>query len=557
MTEFEKALEQVKNGEKVSCYGCDTTLEKHLLALVNNSGIAGFSVPRNRVEELLELIAVRQRNDFIKQNDNDKFLINLGEAGANTLYKYQIDNTLAYSKIVPNSALPYAKIDKVGGMSYKSENLLILSDVAETTVNGITYSIKNGVITCNGTATVGFNLRFEDIISLSKGNYSIRSYITGETSGIVGHYLYDYPSNVVSQDLNHVDRNYTIEFTLTEEKQYKYGIYFDADATVTSLQLTPTLVKGKTVGGLIHSCVTNINELVIPDKIQALDGYGMGINDTYYNYIDFNAKKYVQNVASYTFTGEEEWLYNETANTDTSKLYRFNTDVIADKIKRDFEKVSDIAIIPLDNTNTWLQEENSMQIHSNTHGILIGNIFVFNSKIQSHIEMQKYMKGKTIVYALEKPIETDISNYIDNNYIKVEPNGTIVFENEYKNEVPNSVNYCSQETSSYIFGNITVKQTSSDIIKDVIHHFVYNEKTGIFIVNEAYILKSFYSEVDGVKKYIVNMWSFFGSYITSDPDGVGLNKDEIVDIEAITYSSYNIRSIMSKVNALETKVNSL
>lgn len=58
MNEFEKALEQVKSGNKIDCYGCETNEEKHLLAIINKTGIEGLSYPRSKKEELLQLLAV-------------------------------------------------------------------------------------------------------------------------------------------------------------------------------------------------------------------------------------------------------------------------------------------------------------------------------------------------------------------------------------------------------------------------------------------------------------------------------------------------------------------
>lgn len=62
MSEFSNALKQVQNGQKVTSYGCETNEEKHLLALVNKSGIEGLGYPNSRKEELLQLLAVSVQN---------------------------------------------------------------------------------------------------------------------------------------------------------------------------------------------------------------------------------------------------------------------------------------------------------------------------------------------------------------------------------------------------------------------------------------------------------------------------------------------------------------
>lgn len=68
---------------------------------------------------------------------------------------------------IAENVLPSGKVTKILGKTEKSENLLVLEDVAETTVNGITYKVKDGVITLNGTATINFNLIFTSTLNLS------------------------------------------------------------------------------------------------------------------------------------------------------------------------------------------------------------------------------------------------------------------------------------------------------------------------------------------------------------------------------------------------------
>lgn len=101
----------------------------------------------------------------------------------------QIDNipvrekeiaSFSYNQTAPNNALDYALVEEIGGMSYESENLIALEDVEETTLNGITYSVKNGIITLNGTPTTtsSFNLITHSLANLKllNGDYSIGVY---------------------------------------------------------------------------------------------------------------------------------------------------------------------------------------------------------------------------------------------------------------------------------------------------------------------------------------------------------------------------------------------
>ena len=85
---------------------------------------------------------------------------------------------------IPENTTGYGTIEKLGGKSYKSVNLLVLKDKAETTINGITYSIKNGVITLNGTATGGFRINLVSGISIANTNGLVLAFWSNNTPSI-------------------------------------------------------------------------------------------------------------------------------------------------------------------------------------------------------------------------------------------------------------------------------------------------------------------------------------------------------------------------------------
>lgn len=67
------------------------------------------------------------------------------------------DAESAHEKVVPANACPYAAIERIGGMTHKSDNLLPFPyPDASKTQNGITWTVNaDGTITANGTATAG------------------------------------------------------------------------------------------------------------------------------------------------------------------------------------------------------------------------------------------------------------------------------------------------------------------------------------------------------------------------------------------------------------------
>ena len=71
-------------------------------------------------------------------------------------------------------------IEKIQGQTRRySENLVEFEDVEETTQNGITYSIKNGVITLNGTLEASFSIPSK-ILNFSGTKFTMCLYYTGE-----------------------------------------------------------------------------------------------------------------------------------------------------------------------------------------------------------------------------------------------------------------------------------------------------------------------------------------------------------------------------------------
>lgn len=135
---------------------------------------------------------------------------------------------------IPENATGYGTIEKMGGKSYKSENLLVLEDKEETTTNGITYSIKNGVITLNGTASSNFTiyLNLQKEVYLN-GSYTICSFnLTSNRIDLYfnlksGGYTAIYQLNVkTSQTITYTDILNRISLFLVSGSTYDLTINF-------------------------------------------------------------------------------------------------------------------------------------------------------------------------------------------------------------------------------------------------------------------------------------------------------------------------------------------
>ena len=178
------------------------------------------------------------------------------------------------------------------------------------------------------------------------------------------------------------------------------------------------------------------NTYPIPQVILNLDGYGDGVSDDVYNYVDWENKQYHKRVGKYTIDGSE--------NIVKEKSYWVMT-------VTDFEK-------PIPSTlNAICTNFKTSKSFFNKWGNIIfrlsSNGFVFTdseSKFANANEVKDYFQqnNETIYYELNEEQIIDISDIIDATFqepIEVETGGTLTFQNSngdgYRLQVPNEEEY--------------------------------------------------------------------------------------------------------------------
>lgn len=178
------------------------------------------------------------------------------------------------------------------------------------------------------------------------------------------------------------------------------------------------------------------NTYPIPQVILNLDGYGDGVSDDVYNYVDWENKQYHKRVGKYTIDGSE--------NIVKEKSYWVMT-------VTDFEK-------PIPSTlNAICTNFKTSKSFFNKWGNMIfragSNGFIFTdseSKFANANEVKDYFQqnNETIYYELNEEQIIDISDIIDNTFqepIEVEAGGTLTFHNSngdgYRLSVPNEEEY--------------------------------------------------------------------------------------------------------------------
>ena len=391
---------------------------------------------------------------------------------AHTEIESQVDNDVKYQKNVPAGALQYAGLNKVGGMSYKFNQLVQNGNFINTSnwdakSNISSFTVNNNVATivCNGatdntflTQTISFKnghkylVRFaeklvesvvgarvyfrignfastyfvDDTISTTKKDYN--NFITfNETSG----------SYVIEIGMRNTQANamtYTLEGVCIFDLTDMYGA---GNEPTTVEQFKATFNKDYydyTSGSLHHSPVTSIvsNEtLNIPAQVQLLSGYGMGVNADCYNYIDFESKKFIQKVGIVDL-GTLDWTKVSGKNNifrvmSTPKSKRpINSSTLIKAVCSKYEIITFNIL--------WAESKNGLaQPYDDDF------IYIEDYNYTDATTFKSAMSGVYLVYELATPVETDISEYITQDTLDII--NTITFNNEYEQAVPSEINY--------------------------------------------------------------------------------------------------------------------
>ena len=153
------------------------------------------------------------------------------------------DNTSALVKTMPSGTIKL-NVNKIDGASEVSENLIVLQDVVETTTNGITYSVSNGVLKINGTATASFGIYINaNIIPL--GTYTMGAFNDKVVSGSYGIYLRNSvtSTNIPLSLLQTVNSSYTVTTTIECNQLH---LWLNTNASFDNITIKPMLVSGST-----------------------------------------------------------------------------------------------------------------------------------------------------------------------------------------------------------------------------------------------------------------------------------------------------------------------
>ena len=388
--------------------------------------------------------------------------------GQGITHKFETDTNTAYQKTVPTGG-KLMSVKNIGGRS------IVWNQVFETysgTNNGVTVTTEtDGTITLNGTAESSY-IYFKSLSSAQNkiGKYILKLLILNNPDGITMRYAY-FNRTITTPAVDKGTASVLVNQTATDIELQKVAgisgfttgtVFNDVKIKIQIFDLTAMFGTGNepstveefekmfpadyypyNAGEIVSAGVTEVavgeTTHTIPEAIRNLPGYGWSAG-TARNYIDYENKKYYQCVQSVNL-GTLTWKNGTSVSFETRQL-------AGQKLTKKYS-VPPNFICPKYSTKT----QDNLWGKTDVKGITAdanvdGFVYVNDTSYTDVTAFKQAMQGVILYYELEKPIVTDISNLIDDDFLRnltVEAGGSITFKNSngdsYRIPVPNEEEY--------------------------------------------------------------------------------------------------------------------
>lgn len=323
---------------------------------------------------------------------------------------------------------------------------------------GVTFTVnEDGGVTVNGTPTGYSALAIVEKLNISHLNQFIIS-LEGTVSNIV-------VDGTIRDAGDNSLGNITSDncYTLTDYPTAEYvnvSIKRKSDNVPCSGTIYVMLNKGSEP--LPYTPYFR-NTLTIPEAVQNLDGYGWGVNDEYYNYIDRKNRKFVRRVVRKVFDGTESLKTGGTSGTNTFyfaiNIGPTGSAVVNTLLCNKYDQVPIAGTTTIVGCNVFDSSSGYARIGVRPVGVESMSTADFKTMLTDWYNAGSPLE---VYYVLKEPEIIDISDILPpDNIIGVESGGTITMVNEYGYDVPSTVNFYEGDGSDEIIG---AKEIIGDLI---------------------------------------------------------------------------------------------
>lgn len=345
--------------------------------------------------------------------------------GQGITHQFETDSETAYQKTIPTGA-KLMSVKSVGGHSEVIDGEIVSAGVTEVVEQG------RNLFDVEKCAALGLYYGFEiDTnktlqIALKDG----KTCPTNVSFGIV--YVHGNTMANWLITLNGVRETITNSRDMTDSTQIMVACYPGNKETMQSIadafdiMLVDGIYKSDTMPAYApyHS-----NVYPIPETIRALPGYGWSAG-TARNYVDYENKRYVQCVGNMDL-GTLDWEFNTTSSVGNhfyAYVKHLNFKYLGVFGTTVYNVLCSKYVTVARSSNVFVDKTLTLDGGSTT----VSQIQVKDTTYTDAAAFKQAMQGVILYYELANPIVTDISNLIDDDFlrnIEVEAGGSITFKN--------------------------------------------------------------------------------------------------------------------------------
>jgi len=349
----------------------------------------------------------------------------LYDIGQGVTHKFETDSETAYVKTVPTGG-KLMSVKSVGGHSEVIDGEIVSAGVTEVVEQG------RNLFDVEKCAALGLYYGFE--IDTNKTlQIALKDEKTCPTNVSFG-IVYVHGNTMANWLItsNGVRETITNSRDMTDSTQIMVACYPGNKETMQSIadafdiMLVDGIYKSDTMPAYApyHS-----NVYPIPETIRALPGYGWSAG-TARNYVDYENKRYVQCVGNMDL-GTLDWEFNTTSSVGNhfyAYVKHLNFKYLGVFGTTVYNVLCSKYVTVARSSNVFVDKTLTLDGGSTT----VSQIQVKDTTYTDAAAFKQAMQGVILYYELANPIVTDISNLIDDDFlrnIEVEAGGSITFKN--------------------------------------------------------------------------------------------------------------------------------